>query len=55
MEKEKNCTSCGIRLIGKGVAYFPCPMCGEKEIGRCVTCRDQSVEYVCGSCGFIGP
>jgi len=55
MNKEKICSSCGIRLIGEGIAFFPCPWCGEVEIGRCANCRDQSVKYVCPKCGFQGP
>ncbi|MFP4169580.1 MAG: zinc finger domain-containing protein [Methanomassiliicoccales archaeon] len=55
MKDEKHCSSCGIRLIGEGIAYFPCPMCGEEEIGRCEHCRDQSIKYECSKCGFLGP
>lgn len=55
MEKEKICSSCGVRLIGKGITFFPCPNCGASEIGRCPNCRDQSVQYFCPSCGFKGP
>ena len=55
MDKEKICSSCGIRLIGTGISFFPCPMCGNTEIGRCANCRDQSVSYLCPECGFEGP
>jgi len=55
MEKEKVCSSCGVRLVGKNTTSFPCPVCGLKEIGRCSNCRDQSVIYTCSKCGFIGP
>lgn len=55
MKQEKICSSCGIRLVGKGITYFKCPMCGGTEIGRCAKCRDQSVPYICPKCGFTGP
>jgi len=55
MEKEKICRSCGVRLVGKSTTFFPCPMCGQTEIGRCSNCRDQSVKYTCSKCGFCGP
>jgi predicted RNA-binding Zn-ribbon protein involved in translation (DUF1610 family) len=55
MENEKICSSCGKRLVGKGITYFKCPMCGQTEIGRCKQCRDQSVKYHCDKCGFTGP
>ena len=49
------CNSCGVTLSKKGDVTFRCPNCGKVLIGRCVTCRDQSVEYVCPECGFVGP
>ncbi|MCX6652483.1 MAG: zinc finger domain-containing protein [Methanomassiliicoccales archaeon] len=55
MENEKVCSSCGVRLTRKKTTFFPCPNCGQTEIGRCSNCRDQSVNYVCGKCGFTGP
>ncbi len=55
MQNEKICSSCGIRLTGKGITFFPCPNCGQNEIGRCYNCRDQSVKYICPKCGFSGP
>jgi Zn-ribbon RNA-binding protein len=55
MDKEKICSSCGVRLIGGGISFFKCPNCGAAEIGRCRQCRDQSVTYVCPNCGFKGP
>ncbi|MCL4324171.1 MAG: zinc finger domain-containing protein [Candidatus Thermoplasmatota archaeon] len=51
----KSCTSCGVPLVGRGSAYFPCPQCGNTTVGRCARCRDQSVEYTCPACGFVGP
>jgi hypothetical protein len=49
------CTSCGkdISIIEDSV-MFKCPSCGN-DIARCGKCRIRSVEFVCGSCGFIGP
>ena len=55
MTEEKKCTSCGKGLNEPGTTFFPCPNCGEVEIGRCMNCRDQSVKYVCSNCGFVGP
>jgi len=55
VEKSEICTSCGIRLVGKGKTVFLCPSCGNVSIGRCPQCRDQSVKYKCRECGFIGP
>ncbi len=49
------CNSCGVRLTGEGDTVFKCPNCGKAIIGRCKQCRDQSVEYVCPECGFVGP
>jgi predicted RNA-binding Zn-ribbon protein involved in translation (DUF1610 family) len=49
------CSSCGVRLTGKGATSFPCPDCGDAAIGRCDQCRDQSVLYKCEACGFAGP
>gem|GEM_PF-205290 len=55
MEEDYNCTSCGITLVGIRNTVFPCPDCGEENIGRCEKCRDQSEEYECPECGFRGP
>ncbi|UCH88855.1 MAG: DUF1610 domain-containing protein [Thermoplasmata archaeon] len=55
MAEIETCTSCGIRLVGKGSTAFPCPSCGETQIGRCKQCRNQSARYVCPNCGFRGP
>ena len=52
---DKICSSCGIRLTGKGNTFFKCPKCGNEEVGRCAQCRDQGVKYECGKCGFTGP
>lgn len=51
----ESCSSCGIRLTGRGVTTFLCPGCSETTMGRCPQCRDQSVAYLCESCGFRGP
>ncbi|MEM2933718.1 MAG: HVO_2753 family zinc finger protein [Methanocellales archaeon] len=48
------CISCGVRLFGKGFTRFPCPNCGE-SLGRCAKCRQQSNQYICKKCGFLGP
>jgi Zn-ribbon RNA-binding protein len=55
MKNEKICNSCGVRLVGNGITFFKCPICGAEEIGRCAQCRDQSVKYECKKCGFTGP
>ncbi len=52
---DKICSSCGVRLTGKGNTFFECPQCGKQEIGRCDQCRDQGVHYECKKCGFVGP
>lgn len=49
------CSSCGVPLIGRGIAAFPCPSCGDQTLGRCPRCRDQSIPYQCPGCGFEGP
>ncbi|MBN2603322.1 MAG: DUF1610 domain-containing protein [Candidatus Thermoplasmatota archaeon] len=54
MNKAEKCISCGKGLLERGSATFPCPICTE-VIGRCNSCREQSVKYVCTKCGFIGP
>lgn len=51
----ERCSSCGTRLLGKGVTTFACPSCGNGKMGRCAQCRDQSVTYTCAECGFQGP
>ncbi|MEM3851671.1 MAG: zinc finger domain-containing protein [Methanomassiliicoccales archaeon] len=55
MAETKNCSSCGVALIGYGVTTFDCPNCGQTRIGRCLQCRNQSVSYTCTACGFRGP
>ncbi len=52
--KVEFCTSCGVRLVERGYVNFPCPAC-DAELGRCVSCRQQSNEYTCKECGFMGP
>ncbi|MEM0492996.1 MAG: zinc finger domain-containing protein [Candidatus Thermoplasmatota archaeon] len=54
MKKPETCVSCGKGLLEKGSTTFICPMC-DNIIGRCSSCREQSVEYTCPKCGFIGP
>ena len=49
------CSSCGIPIVGTGFSKFKCPGCGSTEQARCRQCRDQSVQYVCQDCGFVGP
>ena len=55
LKVKETCTSCGVRLIGQATTSFLCPNCGEGKLGRCAQCRDQSVEYLCAHCGFVGP
>jgi len=54
MKRADRCISCGKGLIEKGSTTFICPMC-DTIIGRCYSCREQSVKYVCPDCEFIGP
>ncbi|MCK4614826.1 MAG: DUF1610 domain-containing protein [Thermoplasmata archaeon] len=49
------CSSCGIPIVGSGFSRFNCPNCGQVQINRCRHCRDQSVNYTCPECGFMGP
>ena len=55
MVDNQECASCGTRLVGQGDVTFKCPGCDTKQLGRCVQCRDQSVEYICPDCGYEGP
>ena len=55
MKEDYNCTSCGITLVDLKNTVFPCPECGETDIGRCEKCRDQAENYECQECGFRGP
>jgi len=55
MVNDQECASCGTRLVGQGDVIFKCPGCDVKQLGRCVQCRDQSVEYICPDCGYEGP
>jgi len=55
MKKDYNCSSCGLTLVGLKNTIFPCPDCGDVEIGRCKECRDQGEKYECPECGFRGP
>ena len=54
MKKAEKCVSCGKGLIEQGFTTFKCPECGE-IIGRCNSCREQSVKYACMKCEFQGP
>jgi predicted RNA-binding Zn-ribbon protein involved in translation (DUF1610 family) len=52
--KAEFCTSCGVRLIGRGMVQFLCP--GDATpLGRCWRCRRQAIAYKCPTCGFSGP
>ncbi|MBN1168099.1 MAG: DUF1610 domain-containing protein [Methanospirillaceae archaeon] len=51
---DKKCTSCNAPLALEGATRFGCPACGT-DIMRCYRCREQSIEYVCPTCGFRGP
>lgn len=54
MQQAKRCVSCGKGLLETGSATFICPNC-DTVIGRCGSCREQSVTYTCPTCGFTGP
>jgi predicted RNA-binding Zn-ribbon protein involved in translation (DUF1610 family) len=49
----KNCSSCGKQT--KEYTEFPCPVCGEEKIVRCIHCREVVNPYKCRKCGFEGP
>ncbi|MCC7564858.1 MAG: DUF1610 domain-containing protein [Methanomicrobiaceae archaeon] len=50
----EQCTSCRGQLAETGATSFKCPVCSG-WIRRCYRCREQSVPYICPSCGFRGP
>jgi len=51
-----NCTSCNTHITAAAnFTTFKCPKCGEQDIVRCKTCRDNSVKYICVRCAFEGP
>ncbi|MDG6228683.1 MAG: zinc finger domain-containing protein [Candidatus Thermoplasmatota archaeon] len=54
MKKAQRCISCGKGLQEMGSATFICPTCSI-VIGRCGSCREQSISYTCPQCGFTGP
>jgi predicted RNA-binding Zn-ribbon protein involved in translation (DUF1610 family) len=54
MKKAEKCVTCGKGLLEQGATTFRCPMCSE-IIGRCVSCREQSIKYKCPKCEFTGP
>ncbi|UCB59113.1 MAG: DUF1610 domain-containing protein [Thermoplasmatales archaeon] len=54
MRKAEKCISCGKGLLERGSTTFPCPKC-EEIIGRCKSCREQSIKYNCPKCEFTGP
>lgn len=54
MKKANNCVTCGKGLLEQGSTTFLCPTC-EEVIGRCNSCREQSIGYACPKCGFTGP
>jgi len=54
MKKAENCVTCGKGLLERGSTTFQCPLCDE-IIGRCGSCREQSISYKCPKCEFIGP
>ncbi len=39
----------------KGAVSFPCPKCGDSEIVRSRSERENVVKYTCEKCGFTGP
>lgn len=53
--RAERCTSCGIRRVDRGFTSFKCPACSKVIIGRCPECKDQSTNYTCKECGFVGP
>ncbi|MEA3558098.1 MAG: zinc finger domain-containing protein [Candidatus Thermoplasmatota archaeon] len=52
---EDRCTSCGTPIQAPKSVKFKCPKCNDAYIVRCGQCRDQSANYICPACGFIGP
>ncbi|MBL7170204.1 MAG: DUF1610 domain-containing protein [Candidatus Aenigmarchaeota archaeon] len=56
MAEKMICTSCNVNLLGDDrFVKFLCPTCGKEMIHRCSKCKRLSTEYVCKSCGFVGP
>ncbi len=55
MEAKKS-TATGTSVVNdKGSVSFPCPACGEAEIVRTKSERQNVVKYTCPKCGFTGP
>ena len=49
----KICSSCG--RLTSGYVEFKCPSCGEQDIVRCNSCRENYTKYRCQKCNFEGP
>jgi len=46
----------GNKMINNpGNITFKCPSCNDFEISRSKNGRDQSKDYTCEKCGFVGP
>ncbi|MBU0496372.1 MAG: DUF1610 domain-containing protein [Candidatus Thermoplasmatota archaeon] len=54
MRKADRCISCGKGLLEQGSTTFQCPTC-DTIVGRCESCREQSIKYICRHCSFSGP
>ena len=50
----KRCSTCNRELINEFVE-FKCPACGKSRMVRCMSCEQNTVNYTCTECGFIGP
>lgn len=56
MAETKKSTATGSYVTNdKGSVSFPCPQCGEVEIVRSRSERENVVKYTCPKCGFTGP
>ncbi|MCX6803422.1 MAG: zinc finger domain-containing protein [Candidatus Diapherotrites archaeon] len=50
----KTCTTCN-KVVTKSHIEFRCPSCSKSLIVRCAHCKENSKEYSCKECGFVGP
>ncbi|MGI6589124.1 MAG: zinc finger domain-containing protein [Candidatus Iainarchaeum sp.] len=50
----KTCTTCN-KVVTSNHIEFKCPSCGKTNIVRCASCKEDSKEYKCKECGFVGP
>ena len=55
-EERVKCINTGKDIsVTKNNVIFKCPDCGKGTIVRSGFARQQSLEYTCPVCGFVGP